>query len=64
MYNINKLAFALKKRRSKYTYRDFPGGPVTKTQAFNAGGPGLIPSHGTRSQIPQQRPNTAKQIFF
>ena len=38
MYNINKLAFALKKRRSKYTYRDFPGGPVTKTPSFQCRG--------------------------
>ena len=31
----------------------FPGGPVAKTPAPNAGGCGLIPGQGTRSHIPQ-----------
>ena len=34
---------------------DFPGGPVTKLCAPNAGGPGLIPSLATRSHILQLR---------
>ena len=37
----------LKKKRS-----DFPGVPVRKTQASNAGGPSSIPSQGTRSHMP------------
>ena len=32
----------------KVCHRDFSSGPVAKTQAPNAGGPGLIPGQGTR----------------
>ena len=34
---------------------DFPGGPVAKPQAPNAGGLGSIPGQGTRFHIPQLR---------
>ena len=34
---------------------DFPGGPVAKTQHSQCRGPGLIPSQGTRSHMPQLR---------
>ena len=32
---------------------DFPGGPVVRTQAPNAGGLGSIPGQGTRSHMSQ-----------
>ena len=36
----------------KMQWKDFPGGPVSKTP--NAGGPGWIPGQGTtRSHVPQ-----------
>ena len=34
---------------------DFPGGPVAKLHAPNAGGLGSIPFQGTRSHVPEQR---------
>jgi len=34
----------------KWTYRDFPGGPVVKASPFNVGGVGSIP--GWRAKIP------------
>ena len=34
-------------------YGDFLGGSVAKTRAPKAGGPGLIPSQGIRSHMPQ-----------
>ena len=37
------------------TPRDFPGGPVAKTLAPNAGGSGLIPGQGPRHHMPQLR---------
>ena len=39
----------------KSEVRDFPGGPVAKTQHSSAGGPGLIPGQGTRSHMPQPK---------
>ena len=39
---------------------DFPGGPVVRTQAPNAGGLGSIPGQGTRSCTLQLRPGTAR----
>ena len=38
-----------------FTSGDFPGGPVAKPQAPNAGGLGSIPGQGTRFHIPQLR---------
>ena len=35
------------------THGDFPGGPVAKAPAPNAGGPTLIPGQGTRPHMPQ-----------
>ena len=29
-------------------FREFPEGPVVRTHAFTAGGPGLIPGWGTK----------------
>ena len=56
---------------------DFPGGPVAKLHAPNAGGLGSIPCQGTRSHVPEQRvhmlqlkccssaiQNTLQFIFF
>ena len=34
---------------------DFPGGPVARTPAPNAGGLGSIPGQGTGSHMPQLR---------
>ena len=36
-----------------YGTGDFPGGPVVRLQAPNAGGPGSIPGQGAESHTPQ-----------
>ena len=42
-----------------------PGGPVAKGfSPPSAGGLGSIPGRGTRSHMPQLRPDTAKGIIF
>ena len=42
--------------------RDFPDGGLSWLRLYtpNAKDPGLIPSQGTRSCLPQQRPDVAK----
>ena len=52
-----------------WQWGDFPGGPVAKLHAPNAGGLGLIPGQGTRSHMLQlkilsavTRPSRAKYI--
>ena len=40
---------------------DFPGGPVAKTPAPNAGGLGSIPVQGTKSHLLQLKLNSTKQ---
>ena len=44
----------------KSSHRDFPGGPVAKLHAANAGGLGSIPGQGTRSRMLQLRIPTMK----
>ena len=41
-------------------FREFLGGPVTKTLSFQCRAPGLLPSQETRSNMLQLRPSAAK----
>ena len=43
---------------SNSSWRDFPGGPVAKTQLQRA--QGSIPGKGAKSCMPQPRPDAAK----
>ena len=43
----------MKLGKKKNEVRDFPGGPVAKSLARNAGSRGLIPGQGTRSHMLQ-----------
>ena len=47
-----QLVFMENRRRCRV---DFPRGPVAKTLASSAQGPGSIPGQGTRSHMPQLR---------
>ena len=57
---VKAIKMLLKKKR---LMREFPSSPVVKTLHFIVqGGPGLIPSQGTRSCMSQLTAGTAKQI--
>ena len=48
---------------AKNQTQDFPGGPVVRLRALNAGDLGLIPSQRARSHMPQLIFSTAKQTY-
>ena len=57
MYSIGGVQYTFVKRIKN---PDFPGGPVVRHQAPNAGDLDLIPDQGTRFHMLQRRPGGTK----
>ena len=67
LYNFNEKSIgdrrrkeAQKEREKERKMGDFLGGPVVKSPPSSVGGTGSISDWGTRSHVPQLRPNAAK----